>query len=76
MFERSMNIRQEKKKKGREITRMRYHNNKDEIAKQRKKGIDDFKDRTGKMTEQIEIEQTVLEAWDDRNNDDHGVMKR
>lgn len=38
--------------------------------------MDDTKEAMLKMTEQIEKEQNVLESWEDRNNDDHGVMKR
>ena len=76
LFEREMNIRQDNQEKGRDITRQRYHNNKDEVLKKRKDGMETFKIDTGKMVEYIEKEQNILEAWQERNNDDIGVMKR
>ena len=76
MFDRSMDIRQNNQEKGREITRMRYHNNKDELMKKRKDGIDDTKLATDETVKVIEQKQNCLEAWLDRNNDDHGVLKR
>lgn len=76
MFERSLVIRQDNQEKGRDITRMRYHNNKDEILKKRKADMEDMKTSIQKLIDEIEKEQNILEMWTDRNNDDHGVMKR
>ena len=53
IFDRLADIRQSNQEMGREITRMRYHNNKDELLKARKTGIDDLKDRILKSGELI-----------------------
>ena len=76
IFDRLADIRQSNQEMGREITRMRYHNNKDELMKARKTGIDDLKDRILKTGELIESESHILEKWEERNGDEHGVMKR
>lgn len=61
---------------GRDITRMRYHNNKDEEVKKRKADLDAFKLDINKATDQIEKETRILEMWLERNEDENGVMKR
>jgi len=54
MFDRSLDIRQDNQEKGRAITRLRYHNNKDEILKKRKDDMDDIKLGIQKSVETIE----------------------
>jgi len=46
-----MDIKQNNQEMGREITRMRYHNNKDEEMKKRKNDIDGYKDDINKTTD-------------------------
>ena len=75
-FERELNVRQDNQEKGRDITRLRYHNNKDEILKKRKEDMEGVKDAIQKLIDEIEREQNTLEMWQERNADDHGVMKR
>ena len=71
-----MNIKQDNQEKGRQITRLRYHNNKDEILKKRKEAYDKMKADILITIEEIEKEQAILEAWEERNSNEHSVMKR
>ena len=58
-----MNLKNENQNKGREITKMRYHNNKDEVLKKRRGDIEKVTTDITKTVEEIEKEQNILEAW-------------
>ena len=63
MFEKQLNLKNENQNKGREITKMRYHNNKDEVLKKRRGDIEKVTTDITKTVEEIETEQNILEAW-------------
>jgi len=46
---------------GRAITKDKYHNNRDEIEKKRRKDIDTVQEEINATSEKIEVEQTHLE---------------
>ena len=59
----------------RAITKDKYHNNRDEVEKQRRKDIDSVQAEINKTNEQIEQEQARLEEEQERNADPH-LLKR
>ena len=63
MFDKQLNLKNENQNKGREITKMRYHNNKDEVLKKRRADIDKVTTDITKTVEEIEKEQNILESW-------------
>jgi hypothetical protein len=54
---------------GRSITKDKYHNNRDEIEKKRKKDIEAVQDDINMTSEKIEQERTNLEEEMERNVD-------
>ena len=63
MFDKQLNLKNENQNKGREITKMRYHNNKDEVLKKRRADLDKVTTDITKTVEEIEKEQNILESW-------------
>ena len=76
MFDKQLNLKNENQNKGREITKKRYHNNKEEILKKRREELDKVTTDITKTVELIEKEQNILEAWQDRNSDPNALLKR
>ena len=63
MFDKSLILKNENQNKGREITKKRYHNNKDEVLKKRREDIEKLTADIAKIVEEIEKEQNILETW-------------
>jgi thermostable 8-oxoguanine DNA glycosylase len=63
MFDKLLNLKNENQNKGREITKNRYHNNKDELLKKRREEIEKVSTEITKKVEEIEKEQSILEEW-------------
>jgi len=59
----------------RAITKDKYHNNREEVEKERRKQIDDINVSITKMCEQVEAEQAILEGEKERN-EDPALMKK
>ena len=53
----------------RAITKDKYHNNREEVEKERRRQIDEINTNISKMCEQVEAEQAVLESETERNED-------
>jgi hypothetical protein len=60
---------------GRSITKDKYHNNRDEIEKKRRKDIDLIQENINMTSEKIEVEKTHLEEEQERNADPN-LLKR
>lgn len=54
---------------GRAITKDKYHNNREEIDKERRRILDEVQGHINKHCENIEIEQAILESEQERNAD-------
>jgi len=54
---------------GRTITKDKYHNNREEQEKQRRREVDAVKEEILKINDEIEVEQTMLEEEQERNLD-------
>ena len=62
-------LKQDNQNKTRQITKDRYHNDKDEVRKKRKETMDDLELQIKKLSEQVEEEQAELEREIERNQD-------
>jgi hypothetical protein len=60
---------------GRSITKDKYHNNRDEVEKKRRKDIETVQEEINITSGKIEIEKTHLEEEQERNADPH-LLKR
>lgn len=60
---------------GRAITKDKYHNNRDEIEKERRRTIDEVQADINKLCEECETLQALWEEEQERNNDPH-LLKR
>lgn len=54
---------------GRAITKDRYHNNRDEIDKERRRITDEIQADINKLCHDCEVLQAKFEEEEDRNND-------
>jgi len=54
---------------GRAITKDKYHNNREEVEKERRRQIEEVNNQITKLNEDIEAEQAHFEGETDRNND-------
>ena len=54
---------------GRSITKDKYHNNRDDIEKKRKKDIEAVQEDINDTNEKVEVERTHLEEEMERNAD-------
>lgn len=59
----------------RSITKDKYHNNREEQAKEKKRAMDDINEKIAQLSEACEIEQAKLEEEQERNNDAN-LLKR
>ena len=59
----------------RSITKDKYHNNRDEVEKKRKKDIETVQEEINLTSEKLEVERTHLEEEMERNADPH-LLKR
>ena len=59
----------------RAITKDKYHNNREEKAKEKKRKQDDINETIGKLAKDCEEEQAKLEEEQDRNADPN-LLKR
>lgn len=59
----------------RSITKDRYHNNREEQAKEKKRITDEINDKITDLSEKCEIEQAKLEEEQERNRDPN-LLKR
>ena len=60
---------------GRSITKDKYHNNRDDIEKKRKKDIEAVQEDINDTNEKVEVERTHLEEEMERNADPQ-LLKR
>jgi chromosome segregation ATPase len=69
-------LKQENQDKGREITKDKYHNNREEIEKERRKQIDEIQTHINKLCDDIEAQQAELEKEQERNSNPDHLLKR
>ena len=62
-------LKGENQNQGRKITKEKYHNNKEEVQKDRKIKLDDLQFQINKISDEVEVEQTFLEEEKERNSD-------
>ena len=60
---------------GRAITKDKYHNNREEVDRDRRKQIEETRNEISLLCEQVEVEQAHLESEQERNLDPH-LLKR
>ena len=75
LYEKVIDIKAVNQNMGRQITKDKYHNNKDEVDKQRRKDIEVNQEEINKLSKQVEIEQQGLEEEEERNADP-AIVKR
>lgn len=68
-------LKSENQNMGRLITKDKYHNNREEKAKEKKRVMDEFNEDIQKKSEEVEKEQAFLEEEKERNADPN-LMKR
>lgn len=61
---------------GRAITKDKYHNNREEVEKERRRQIEEVNNQITKLNEEIEAEQAHFEGETDRNNDPQLLKKQ
>ena len=61
---------------GRAITKDKYHNNREEVEKERRRQIEEVNNQITKLNEDIEAEQAHFEGETDRNNDPQLLKKQ
>jgi len=69
LFDKINKLKNDNQNMGRSITKDKYHNNRDEIEKKRKKDIEAVQDDINMTSEKIEQERTNLEEEMERNVD-------
>ena len=69
LFDKINKLKNDNQNMGRSITKDKYHNNRDEIEKKRKKDIEAVQDDINMTSEKIERERTNLEEEMERNVD-------
>ncbi len=62
-------IKAENQNMGRAITKDKYHNNREEQAKEKKRNLDEMNEQIGDLSNKCEDEQAKLEEELERNND-------
>jgi hypothetical protein len=75
LFDKINKLKNDNQNMGRSITKDKYHNNRDEIEKKRKKDIEAVQEDINLTSEKIEIERTHLEEEMERNMDPQ-LLKR
>ena len=68
-YEKVSTLKNTNQNMGRAITKDKYHNNRDEVEKERRKEIDETQQAINKMCEEIEEQQAHYEREVERNND-------
>lgn len=68
-------LKSENQNMQRSITKDRYHNNREEQAKEKKRVTDEINDKIADLSEKCEIEQAKLEEEQERNRDPN-LLKR
>ena len=61
---------------GRQITKDKYHNNREEIDKQRTREIQEVQEKINKLHDEVEKQTAVFEFEQERNRDSENVLKR
>ena len=69
LFEKISKIKNDNQNMGRSITKDKYHNNRDEIDKKRRKDIDTVQEEINGNSTKVEVERTLLEEEQERNLD-------
>lgn len=70
------NLKNVNQNMGRAITKDKYHNNREEVEKERRRQIEEVNNQIAKMNEEIEAEQAHFESETDRNNDPQLLKKQ
>ena len=68
-------LKSENQNMQRAITKDKYHNNREEQAKEKKRTMDDINEKIGDLSEKCEVEQAKLEEEEERNRDPN-LLKR
>merc|ERR1712127_298910 len=76
LYDKVSDIKAVNQDKNRQITKEKYHNNKDEVEKQRRRDIDTNQEEITMLSKQVETEQQGLEEEQERNADPTIVKKQ
>ena len=69
------NLKSENQNMQRSITKDKYHNNREEQAKEKKRVMDEINDKITDLSDKCEVEQAKLEEEQERNRDPN-LLKR
>ena len=69
------NLKADNQNMARDITKDKYHNNRDEVEKKRRKDMENVQEDINKTNIKIEAEQAILEEEIERNEDVHLLKK-
>ena len=75
LFDKINKLKNDNQNMGRSITKDKYHNNRDDIEKKRKKDIEAVQEDINDTNEKAEVERTHLEEEMERNADPQ-LLKR
>jgi|TARA_B110000503_G_C6908884_1_gene313845 uncharacterized FlgJ-related protein len=75
LFDKINKLKNDNQNMGRSITKDKYHNNRDDIEKKRKKDIEAVQEDINDTNEKVEVERTHLEEEMERNADPQ-LLKR
>lgn len=69
LFDKVNNLKNDNQNCNRTITKDKYHNNRDEVDKKRRRDIETIQEEINKTSDLIQVEQTRLEEEIERNLD-------
>lgn len=75
MYEEVTNLKGDNQNMQRTITKYKYHNNKEDTEKQRRKEMEGVQESISKLNELIEVNRALLEEETERNEDPHLLKK-
>jgi hypothetical protein len=75
LYEKVTNLKTDNQNMNRTITKDKYHNNRDELEKQRRKQMEDIQEEIQKINAEIEAQQVLLEEETERNADKNLLKK-
>ena len=75
LFDKINKLKNDNQNMGRSITKDKYHNNRDEIEKKRRKDLDTVQEDINMTSDKLEVERTLLEEEMERNADPN-LLKR
>jgi hypothetical protein len=75
LYDKVSALKNDNQNMGRSITKDKYHNNRDEVEKKRKKDVDTVQEDINTTSLKIEVERTHLEEEQERNADPN-LLKR